>query len=148
MLKYPARGVYVFPRLTLLGFENTDHEFRKLEEVTKYDFDDSDKRNEGVEVKNISPFELIRDLARHLNYEPVKVVETEAPGVYQDDDDHDDDDDDSRRQMRPGVDPCGAGGWEGRRGHRGGGRPQQRGWEHVDTVTGFLSQIIIFFYFR
>ena len=77
---YLAAGVYVFPRLTLLGFENTDPEFRKLEEVTKYDFDDSDKRNEGVEVKNISPFELIRDLAKHLNYEPVKVVETEAPG--------------------------------------------------------------------
>ena len=84
MLKYPAPGVYVFPRLTLLGFENTDAEFRKLEEATKYDFDDSDKRNEGVEVKNISAFCLIRDLARHLNYEPVKVVETEAPGESQD----------------------------------------------------------------
>ena len=84
MLKYLAPGVYVFPRLTLLGLENTDPEFRKLEEVTKYDFDDSDKRNEGVEVKNISAFCLIRDLGRHLNYEPVKVVETEAPGDSQD----------------------------------------------------------------
>ena len=84
MLKYLAAGVYVFPRLTLLGFEKTDPEFRKLEEVTTYDFDDSDKRNEGFEVKNISPFELIRDLARLLNYEPVKVVETEAPGDCKD----------------------------------------------------------------
>ena len=84
VLKYLAAGVYVFPRLTLLGFEKTDPEFRKLEEVTTYDFDDSDKRNEGFEVKNISPFELIRDLARLLNYEPVKVVETEAPGDCQD----------------------------------------------------------------
>ena len=71
----------MFPRLTLLGFDKTDPEFRKLEEMTEYDFDDSDKRNEGVEAKNISPFCLIRDLARHLNYEPVKVVETEAPGA-------------------------------------------------------------------
>ena len=111
MLKYLAPGVYVFPRLTLLGFEKTDPEFRKLEEITKYDFDDSDKRNEGVEVKNISPFELVRDLARHLNYEPVKVVETEAPGdKTSHHDDHNDDDDDDRQQMRSGVDPGGAGG--------------------------------------
>ena len=74
-----AQGVYVFPCLTLLGYDNHEAPIQKLQKLG-YKLADSNTRSEGREIKNISPFHLFRVMAKEFNYSPVKVVTTEAPG--------------------------------------------------------------------
>jgi len=78
-IKREAQGVYVFPCLTLLGYDNHEAPIQKLQKLG-YRLADSNTRSEGREIKNISPFHLFRVMAKEFNYSPVKVVTTEAPG--------------------------------------------------------------------
>ena len=75
----PDVGVYVFPCLTLLGFDKQDPVVARLQGLGVR-LEDHDRRCEGLEVASSSPFHLIRTLATGLGYEAVHCQESEAPG--------------------------------------------------------------------
>ena len=72
-------GVYVFPCLTLLGFDKQDPVVTQLQGLGVR-LEDHDRRCEGLEVASSSPFHLIRTMATGLGYEAVHCQESEAPG--------------------------------------------------------------------
>ena len=74
-----AQGVYVFPRLTILGFSTKDPQVQRLHKLG-YRLEDANTRNEGIEIKDISPFCLMRTLAEEFGYRILKMVATDAPG--------------------------------------------------------------------
>ena len=74
-----AQGVYIFPRLTLLGFNKSDPLVRRLEE-RGLKLEDENARFEGLEIRAKSPFCLMRILAEEFGYKIIKMVPSEAPG--------------------------------------------------------------------
>ena len=74
-----AQGVYVFPRLTLLGFNKEDPLVRRLEQLGLR-LEDENARYEGLEIRYKSPFCLMRTLAEEFGYKIIKMVSSEAPG--------------------------------------------------------------------
>ena len=74
-----AQGVYVFPRLTLLGFNKEDPLVRRLEQLGLR-LEDENARYEGLEIRFKSPFCLMRTLAEEFGYKIIKMVPSEAPG--------------------------------------------------------------------
>merc|ERR1712231_47717 len=72
-LKREDQGVYVFPRLTLLGYDSKEPQVQRLLQLG-YKVGDEDSRYEGVEIKGSSPFQLMRTLAKEFNYRPLKPV--------------------------------------------------------------------------
>eukprot|EP00092_Neocalanus_flemingeri_P000751 GFUD01000796.1.p1 GENE.GFUD01000796.1~~GFUD01000796.1.p1 ORF type:complete len:206 (-),score=78.67 GFUD01000796.1:94-711(-) len=78
-LKREEQGVYVFPCLTLLGYDSKEEPVRKIKQLG-FKVGDEDPRYEGVEVKQSSPFKLMRVLAKEYGYKPLKAINTVAPG--------------------------------------------------------------------
>merc|ERR1712183_517383 len=78
-LKREDQGVYMFPCLTLLGYDNNEEPLKKIKQLG-FKLGDEDPRYEGVEVRQSSPFKLMRVLAKEYGYKPLKVVNTVAPG--------------------------------------------------------------------
>ena len=74
-----AQGVYIFPRLTLLGFNKPDPLVRRLEQLG-FKLEDENARYEGLEIRSKSPFCLMRSLAEEFGYKIIKMVPSEAPG--------------------------------------------------------------------
>jgi len=81
-LRREEQGVYEFRRLSLMGFDNTDPEIKKLQGLG-YKVSDANPRFEGVEITNTSPFQLMRSLAKEFSYAPGKPANTDAPGGRQ-----------------------------------------------------------------
>ena len=73
MLMWAGAGVYVFPCLTILGYDKDDSLIQKLMKIG-FRLSDSNSRCEGLELKNVSPFYLMRLLAREFGFDPVKVM--------------------------------------------------------------------------
>ena len=73
------QGVYVFPCLTLLGYDTKEEPLKKLQQLG-FRVGDEDSRYEGVEIKQSSPFKLMRALAKECGYRPLKAVNSVAPG--------------------------------------------------------------------
>jgi len=64
-LKREDNGVYVFPRLTLMGLENSEISDLKS---AGFSLEDANTRYEGVEVSKTSPYKVLRSLARIGSY--------------------------------------------------------------------------------
>ena len=69
----------MFPCLTLLGYDKNEVLVKKLSSIG-FNLEDSNSRNEGLEIKRVSPFYLIRVLAREFSFSPLKLVASDAPG--------------------------------------------------------------------
>ena len=74
-----AQGVYIFPRLTLLGFNKQDPLVRRLDQLG-LKLEDGNARCEGLEIRFKSPFCLMRTLAEEFGYKIIKMVPSDAPG--------------------------------------------------------------------
>ena len=73
------QGVYVFPRLTILGYDKHEFPVQRLQQLG-YELEDANIRNEGIEIKRKSPFCLMRTLAEEFGFKVTKMVASEAPG--------------------------------------------------------------------
>ena len=71
----------MFPCLTLLGYDNKEEPLRRIKELG-FKVGDEDPRYEGVEVKQSSPFKLMRVLAKEYAYKPLKAINSAAPGGF------------------------------------------------------------------
>ena len=74
-----AQGVYVFPRLTILGYDKHEDQIKRLHQLG-YELEDANIRNEGIEIKHKSPFCLMRTLAEEFGFKVTKMVASDAPG--------------------------------------------------------------------
>jgi len=81
-LKREEQGVYVFKKLTLMGFDRTDDELSKLKQLG-FQISDENPRYEGVEISNCSPFKLMRSLAKEFGFKSGKPANGDAPGDRQ-----------------------------------------------------------------
>jgi len=81
-LKREEQGVYVFKKLTLMGFDRGDEELSKLQSLG-YKITDENARFEGVEILNCSPFKLMRSLATEFGFKVGKPANSNAPGDRQ-----------------------------------------------------------------
>ena len=63
----------MFPCLTILGYDKEDSLIQKLTKIG-FRLGDSNTRCEGLELKNVSPFYLMRILAREFGFDPVKAM--------------------------------------------------------------------------
>lgn len=70
----------MFPCLTLLGYDTKEEPLKRLQQLG-YKVGDEDSRYEGVEIKQSSPFKLMRSLAKEYGYRPLKAVNSAAPGM-------------------------------------------------------------------
>ena len=73
------QGVYVFPRLTILGYDKHEAPIQRLQQLG-FQLEDANTRNEGIEIKGKSPFCLMRTLAEEFGFKMIKMVASEAPG--------------------------------------------------------------------
>ena len=71
----------MFPCLTLLGYDSKEEPLSKIKQLG-FKLGDEDPRYEGVEVKNSSPFKLMRVLAKEYGYRQLKAICTAAPGGF------------------------------------------------------------------
>jgi len=78
-LKREDQGVYVFPCLTLMGYDTKEEPLKKLQQLG-FKIGDENARYEGVEIKKSSPFKLMRALAKEYGYRPTKAMNAAAPG--------------------------------------------------------------------
>jgi len=62
-----------------MGYDNKEEPIKKLQQLG-YRVGDEDSRYEGVEIKQSSPFKLMRTLAKEYGYKPLKAINTVAPG--------------------------------------------------------------------
>jgi len=81
-LKREEQGVYVFKKLTLMGFDRGDEELAKLQALG-YKISDENARFEGVEISNSSPFKLMRSLGAEFGFKAGKPANSDAPGDRQ-----------------------------------------------------------------
>jgi len=66
-IKREEEGMYVFPQLTLLGYDNNDPVLGRLKQLG-YKIADENARHEGVEIARSSPFKLIRTMAKEFGF--------------------------------------------------------------------------------
>jgi hypothetical protein len=78
-IKREDQGVYVFPQLTLMGYDNNSPELNKLKDLG-VNIGDENSRYEGVEVAKSSPFKLIRTMAKTFGFSAKEATAVEAPG--------------------------------------------------------------------
>jgi len=78
-LKREEEGVYLFPQLTLLGYDSNAPELAKLKSIG-FKIGDENSRYEGVEIRCISPFTLMRALAKEFGFSPKEPSAVAAPG--------------------------------------------------------------------
>ncbi|XP_023332455.1 uncharacterized protein LOC111704450 [Eurytemora carolleeae] len=78
-IKREGTGVYEFRKLTLLGFDTADQEIKTLLGLG-LKVGDANEKYEGVEIPNISPFKLMRHLAKEFGYKPCVPVCSDLPG--------------------------------------------------------------------
>jgi len=78
-LKREDQGVYTFPCFTLMGYDNNAEILKKIKQLG-FKIGDEDARYEGVEIRNSSPFQLMRVLAKEYGYKHLKPMNAPAPG--------------------------------------------------------------------
>merc|ERR1712055_70482 len=78
-LKREDQGVYTFPCFTLMGYDNNAEILKKIKQLG-FKIGDEDSRYEGVEIRNSSPFQLMRVLAKEYGYKHLKPMNAPAPG--------------------------------------------------------------------
>jgi len=66
-IKREEEGMYVFPQMTLLGYDTNDPVLAKLKQVG-FKIADENARHEGVEIARSSPFKLIRAMAKLFGF--------------------------------------------------------------------------------
>jgi len=77
-LKREEQGIYVFPCITLLGFQRGETLIKKISQLG-FKVEDENTRHEGVEIHRSSPFQLMRTLAKEFGYKPLKATHTCSP---------------------------------------------------------------------
>jgi len=78
-IKREEQGVYVFPQLTLMGYDTKSPELAKLKDLG-IKIGDENSRYEGVEVARSSPFKLMRTMARTFGFSAKEASAMDAPG--------------------------------------------------------------------
>merc|ERR1712080_787674 len=72
-IKREEQGVYVFPQLTLMGYDTNSPELAKLKDLG-IKIGDENARYEGVDVARSSPYKLMRTMAKALDSPPRKLL--------------------------------------------------------------------------
>merc|ERR1712080_787012 len=78
-IKREEQGVYVFPQLTLMGYDTNSPELAKLKDLG-IKIGDENARYEGVEVARSSPYKLMRTMAKAFGFSAKEASTMEAPG--------------------------------------------------------------------